>query len=63
MHEPPNDVPIADWVREHFGIDDEDELRALLADPAEMLALLDVAQAADEDGMPVIVKARAPYAP
>jgi len=63
MHEPPNDVPIADWVREFFGIEDEDELRALLADPTEMLALLDVAQAAGEAGMPVIVKARDPHAP
>jgi len=62
MHEKPDDAPIAGWVREYFGIDDEDELRALLADPAQMLALLDVAQAAGEDDMPVIVKARDPYA-
>jgi hypothetical protein len=63
MHDTPKEVPIADWVREHFGIEDEDELRALLADPTEMLALLDVAQAAGEDEMPVIAKARDPYAP
>jgi len=42
-------MPIIDWVRAHFGIEDDDELRALLADPNEMLALLDVADAAEPD--------------
>jgi hypothetical protein len=41
------------WVREHFGIEDEDEVRAVLADPSEMLALLDVARAAGQEGEPV----------
>ena len=41
------------WVREHFGIEDEDELRAVFADPSEMLALLDMAQAAGQEGIPV----------
>ena len=48
------------WVRERFGIDDEDELRAVLADPSEMLALLDMARAAGQEGMPV-PKPPAPY--
>jgi len=60
MRNTPNETPIIGWVREHFGIEDEDELRAVLADPSEMLALLDVARAAGQDGMPV-VKTRAPY--
>lgn len=60
MHDTPNEMPSIDWVREHFGIEDEDELRAMLADPSEMLALLDVARAADQDGTPV-VRTHAPH--
>ena len=41
------------WVREQFGIEDEDELRAVLADPSEMLALRDMAQAAGQERIPV----------
>ncbi len=37
-----------DWVRDHFGIEDEDELQAVLSDPAELLALLDVVRASDQ---------------
>jgi len=62
MHEWPNEVHMADWVREYFGIKDEDELRVLLADPTQMLALLDVAQAAGDEEMPVIAKSPDPYA-
>jgi len=56
MYDAPNEVPVAQWVRERFGIEDEDELRALLSDPTELLALLDVARAAGEDGIPVVVR-------
>jgi hypothetical protein len=52
MHNTPDALPVIDWVREQFGIEDEDELRAVLADPSEMLALLDVSRAAGQDGMP-----------
>lgn len=52
MHDTPNDLPMIDWVRARFGIEDEEELRAVLADPSEMLALLDVACANGEDGLP-----------
>ena len=48
-----SDTALIDWVREQFGIEDEDELRAVLADPSEMLALLDMAQAAGQEGTPV----------
>ena len=54
MHDTPNEMPSIDWVREYFGIEDEDELRAVLADPSEMLALLDVERAADQDETPVV---------
>ena len=54
MDDTPNEIPSIDWVREKFGIEDEDELRAVLADPREMLALLDVARAADQDGTPAV---------
>ncbi len=54
MHDTPNEMPSIDWVREHFGIEDEDELRAMLADPSEMLALLDVARAAGQGGIPPV---------
>lgn len=42
-------VPLADWVRTHFGIEDEDELNALLGDPGQILALLDVARAEHDE--------------
>ena len=54
MHDTPKEMPIVDWVREHFGIEDEEELRAVLADPNEMLALLDVARASDPDVVPSV---------
>ncbi len=50
MRNTSSETLLIDWVREQFGIEDEEELRAVLADPSEMLALLDVAQAADPDG-------------
>lgn len=53
MRNTASEALLIDWVREHFGIEDEDELRAVLADPSEMLALLDVAQAAGQEGTPV----------
>ena len=53
MREVTSDTALIDWVREQFGIEDEDELQAVLADPSEMLALLDVAQAAGQEGTPV----------
>ena len=52
MYNTPHEMPSIDWLREYFGIEDEDELRAVLADPSEMLALLDVARAADKDATP-----------
>ena len=48
MHSSSSTVSIADWVRDHFGIDDEEELQALLADPSELMALLDVAAASGQ---------------
>ncbi len=51
MHDRLPKMPSADWVRERFGIEDEEELQAVLADPTEMLALLDVVRAAEPDGM------------
>ena len=45
MQVTPDGVPLADWVRAHLGIEDEDELNALLGDPSQVLALLDVARA------------------
>jgi hypothetical protein len=53
MHDTPNEMPSIDWVRQQFGIEDEDELRAVLADPSELLALLDAARAAGQDEIPV----------
>lgn len=53
MHNTSSETLLIDWVREQFGIEDEDELRAVLADPSEMLALLDVAQAVGQEGIPV----------
>jgi len=50
MRDTPDETLLIGWVREHFGIEDEDELRAVLADPSEMLALLDMAQASGQDG-------------
>ena len=61
MHNTPDGVPIIDWVRAHFGIEDEDELRAVLANPSEMLALLDVAAAAECDEALVEAKSPAPH--
>jgi len=58
MAQASNELLVIDWVRRHFGIKDEAELRALLADPSEMQALLDVAKASGEKGMPIIVKPR-----
>lgn len=52
MHDTPHKIPSIDWVRERFGIEDEDELRAVLNDPNAVLALLDVAQATGQDEMP-----------
>lgn len=49
MHDTPDGMSIADWIRARFGIEDTDELQAVLADPTEMLALLDVADAAKRD--------------
>lgn len=59
MRNTPSETMLIAWVREHFGIEDEDELRAVLADPGEMLALLDVARAAGQDEIPVL-KTRVP---
>jgi len=53
MRDTPDETLLIGWVREQFGIEDEDELRAMLADPSEMLALLDVAQASGQENMPV----------
>lgn len=52
MPKTPIQVPPIGWLRERFGIDDEAELRALLSDPSEMLALFDVARAADSENAP-----------
>jgi hypothetical protein len=49
MHDTPNALLAIGWVRERFGIDDEDELRTLLADPDQMLALLDVAEETERE--------------
>jgi hypothetical protein len=54
MHDTLSEMPIIEWLRERFGIEDEDELRAVLADPSEMLALLDIAQAAGQDAIPSV---------
>ena len=53
MRNTSSETLLIDWVRKQFGIEDEDELRAVLADPSEMLALLDMAQAAGQEGIPV----------
>jgi hypothetical protein len=60
MHDTSNETPSIDWVRAHFGIEDEDELRAALAAPNALLALLDVAQAAAHDGISV-ARTRSPH--
>lgn len=52
MHNTPDKSPIIDWVRRHFGIEDEDELRAVLGDPGEVLALLDVADEVRHEAIP-----------
>ena len=62
MHDTPNEMPLIDWVREHFGIEDEDQLRALLADPTEMLALLDMAQADNPDWITIVKPADSHFA-
>jgi len=60
MHKTPSESPIVDWARVRFGIEDEDELRTVLADPSEMLALLDVVRAAGQDEMSCAI-ARTPH--
>jgi hypothetical protein len=52
MHDTQDKIPSIDWVRERFGIEDEDELRAVLNDPDAVLALLDVARTTGQDWMP-----------
>jgi hypothetical protein len=60
MNRASEEVLTVDWVQEQFGIEDEDELRALLADPSEMLALLDVAKASGQVGIPIALGPRRP---
>jgi len=54
MRNTSSETLLIDWVRNQFGIEDENELRAVLADPSEMLALLDMAQAAGQEGIPIV---------
>ena len=54
MRNTPDETLLIGWVREQFGIDDEDELRAVLADPSEILALFDMAKASEQEDIPVV---------
>ncbi|GEM_PF-5118017 len=51
MHDTLSETPMANWLRNRFGIEDADELQAVLANPDEMLALLDVARASNDGEM------------
>jgi len=43
-----SETAIANWLRDRFGIEDKDELQALLLDPKEMLALWDMARISND---------------
>jgi len=53
MHDVQDETRLAEWVRVRFGIDDEVELRSLLEDPTELLALFDVTRAEGEAADPL----------